>query len=224
SGEVDVNACSYDVAPMTAHCDVRVRTDDAAKAKPQRNGGAANGTIGNNGAYDPAYLQSAYNVASAAAASGGGAGQIVAVVDAYDDPNVVGDLALYRSHFGLPACPSGSVSPQASGCVIQKVDQQGGTSYPQPNAGWATEIALDVEMVSAICPKCQILLVEANTNFLTDLGAAVNEAVALGANVVSKSYGAGEESSEDAGRAGYYAHQGIAVVAKHVGRGCGGQC
>src|SRR5262249_54167588 len=129
----------------------------------------------------------------------------------------------YRSHFGLPACPSGSVSPQATGCVLQKADQRGGTFYPPPNPGWATEIALDVEMVSAICPKCQILLVEADTNFLTDLGAAVNEAVALGANVVSNSYGAGEYSTENADSAAYFAHAGIAVVASTGDSGFGVQ-
>jgi outer membrane protein assembly factor BamB len=223
SGEVDVNACSYDVAPQVAHCDVRVRTDDAARAKPQRNGGAANGTVGNNGAYDPSYLQSAYEVASAAAANGGGAGQIVAIVDAFDDPNVATDVPSYRSFFGLSACPAGSVSPQATGCVFQKVNQTGGTSYPAPNAGWATEIALDVEMVSAICPNCQILLVEANTNFLSDLGAAVNEAVALGANVVSNSYGSSEYSAENADSTAYFAHKGIAVVASTGDGGFGVQ-
>ena len=222
SGEVDVNSCSYDVAPATARCDVRVRTDDAAKARPQRNGGAANGTVGNNGAYDPSYLQSAYNVASAAAANGGGAGQIVAIVDAFDDPNVANDLAFYRSYFGLPACQTGSVS-QATGCIFQKVDQNGGTSYPAPSASWSTEISLDVEMVSAVCPKCQILLVEANSNLLSDLGAAVNEAVALGANVVSNSYGSSEYSTENGDSAAYFAHEGVAVVASSGDSGFGVQ-
>src|SRR6185437_11452010 len=188
-GEVDVNVCSYAVDVEAAHCDVRVRTDSGAHAaKPGRNGGSPAAALGNNGAYDPAYLQSAYNVASAAAAHGGGAGQIVAIVDAYDDPTVASDLASYRSFFGLPACPAGTVSPASSSCVFQKVSQSGTTSYPPPDAGWATEIALDVEMVSAICPACQILLVEANTNLLSDLGTAVNEAVSVGANVVSNSY------------------------------------
>jgi outer membrane protein assembly factor BamB len=222
-GEVDVNACSYDVAPQLARCDVRVRTDAAAKAKPQRNGGAANGTIGNNGAYDPSYLQSAYNVASAALTHGGGAGQIVGIVDAFDDPNVASDLAFYRSFFGLPACATGPVSSQATGCVFQKVNQSGGTSYPTTSRSWSTEISLDVEMVSAICPKCQILLVEANTNLLSDLGAAVNEAVALGANVVSNSYGSTEYSTENADSAAYFAHEGIAVVASTGDSGFGVQ-
>jgi outer membrane protein assembly factor BamB len=218
---VDVNVCSYDVGAESAHCDVRVRTDQGAKAKPGRNGGSPAAALGNNGAYDPAYLQSAYNVASAAAAHGGGAGQIVAIVDAYDDPTVSSDLASYRSFFGLPACPAGTVSPASSSCVFQKVNQSGGTSYPAPNRGWSTEIALDVEMVSAICPSCQILLVEANTNFLSDLGAAVNEAVSLGANVVSNSYGAGEYDSESADAAAYYAHPGVAIVASSGDSGYG---
>ena len=221
AGEVDVNVCSYDVAPKAAHCDVRVRSDNAAKSRPQRDGAAASGVVGNNGAYDPSYLQSAYDVASAATVNGGGAGQIVAIVDAFDDPNVASDLASYRSFFGLPACPAGSVSSQATTCVFEKVNQSGGTTYPSSNASWSTEIALDVEMVSAICPKCQILLVEANSNFLSDLGSAVNEAVSLGANVVSNSYGGSEYSTENADSAAYFVHQGVAVVASSGDSGFG---
>src|SRR6185437_14213298 len=109
-GETDVNVCSYAVVARAAHCDARVRTDSAAaNARPARRVAAPQAGVGNNGAYDPAFLQSAYNVASAAAADGGGAGQIVAIVDAYDDPNVASDLAQYRSFFGLSACPAGTV-------------------------------------------------------------------------------------------------------------------
>jgi outer membrane protein assembly factor BamB len=224
NGEVDVNVCSYAVAAGAAHCDARVRTDDRAKnARPAHNGKATPNAIGNNGAYDPSYLQSAYDVASAAAARGGGAGQIVAIVDAYDDPNVASDLASYRSFFNLSPCPSGTVSSAATGCVFQKVNQSGGTSHPPANAGWATEIALDVEMVSAICQKCQILLVEANTNAYTDLGASVNEAVALGANVVSNSYGGGEFNGEQTLATSYYRHPGIAVTVSSGDSGYGVQ-
>lgn len=233
-GEIDVNACSYDVAPKTAHCDARVRSDPAGNAKPQRSGAAvgnsaagnsvtATSAVGTNGAYDPSYLQSAYGIASAAAAYGGGAGQIVAIIDAFDDPNVASDLAAYRAYFGLPACPAGTVSAGATGCVFEKVNQAGGTSYPSPDSGWSTEIAIDVEMVSAICPKCQILLVEANSSLLSDLGTAVNQAAALGANVVSNSYGSDEYSSENADSAAYYQHPGLAVVASSGDSGFGVQ-
>jgi subtilase family serine protease len=123
---------------------------------------------GVGGGYSPADLRSAYNLPSESA----GSGQTVAIVDAFDDPNAESDLAVYRSHYGLPACTT------ANGC-FKKVNQKGETTkYPSPEAGWAVEISLDIDMVSAACPKCHILLVEATsaTNpttgnlFVTDFG------------------------------------------------------
>ena len=222
-GEADVNVCAFALPRGFAHCDAHLRTDARAqRARPQRAGGARPFTLGDEGAYSPAYLQSAYNVASAAAADGGGAGQTVALVDAYDDPHVESDLSHYRSFFGLPACPAGSVSEAASGCVFEKIGQSGSrTSFPIANSGWSLEISLDVEMVSAICPKCQIVLVEANNNSYGSLGAAVNEAVKLGANVVSNSYGGEEFSEEPGASATYYEHPGVAIVASAGDEGYG---
>ena len=88
----------------------------------------------------------------------------------------------YRAHYGIGGCTS------ASGC-FRKVNQSGGSSHPAPNAEWSEEISLDLDMVSAVCPSCHILLVEANTELSTDLAAAENEAVALGATEISNSYG-----------------------------------
>src|SRR3569833_2582093 len=133
--------------------------------------------------FGPAELLSAYNLPS------GGAGQTVAIVDAFDDPTAESDLAVYRQQYGLPPCTT------ANGC-FKKIDQRGGTDYPPPDAGWAGEISLDVDMVSAICPSCNILLVEADANFMDNLGTAVNQAVAQGAKYVSNSYGGGEGSDE----------------------------
>jgi subtilase family serine protease len=221
-GEADANVCSYAISLGQAHCDLHMRLDSAARAdRPARRAGAS-GTIGNGGAYDPSYLQSAYNVASAAAAAGGGVGQIVAIVDAYDEPNISSDLAYYRSYFGLPACPTGTVAPSSTGCVFEKVNQAGSTSsLPAGDSGWGTEISLDVEMVSAICPKCQILLVEANSNAMSDLGSSVNAAVALGANVVSNSYGGGEYGNETSDTTNYFDHPGVAITASAGDNGYG---
>ena len=212
NGEVDVTVCSDDVAPGTAHCNAHVRTDDAAKqARPLRSGMTSpSGTLGNNGAYDPAYLQSAYNAPS----STGGAGQVVAIVDAYDNPYAERDLATYRSLFGLAPCTT------SNGC-FRKVNQRGGTTYPTANSGWGSEISLDVQMVSAMCPRCGILLVEADSASVLNLGLAVNEAVALGANVVSNSYGASEYSSETYDAHNYFDHPGVAVVASSGDGGYG---
>ncbi|HEY0778437.1 MAG TPA: hypothetical protein VGD56_10785, partial [Gemmatirosa sp.] len=101
--------------------------------------------------YGPSDIRAAYGLTSVSASGGGG--QTIAIVDAYDDPNAESDLAVYRSHFGLPACTT------ANGC-FRKVNQSGGTRYPSANAGWAEEISLDLDMASAVCPNCKILLVE----------------------------------------------------------------
>ncbi|MFL5627708.1 MAG: peptidase S8 [Ktedonobacteraceae bacterium] len=160
--------------------------------------------------YNPADLQSAYNLPSSTA----GSGQTVAIVDAYDDPNAESDLGVYRSQFGLPACTT------ANGC-FKKVNQSGGTKYPRANGGWAQEISLDLDMVSAICPNCHILLVEASSNSLANLGAAVNEAARLGANEISNSYGGGESSSDTSYDTSYYNHPGIVITASSGDNGYG---
>ncbi len=162
--------------------------------------------------YGPADLQSAYNLAAAAASAGGT--QTVGIVDAYDDPNAASDLSVYRSQFGLPPCTT------ANGC-FRKVNQSGGTSYPRANGGWAQEISLDLDMVSAICPNCHILLVEANSSTLANLGTAVNEAVRLGANEVSNSYGGSESSSDPTYDTDYYKHAGVAITASSGDNGYG---
>jgi len=97
--------------------------------------------------YGPADLQSAYKLPTT-----GGAGQTVAVVDAYDDPNAEADLGVYRAKFGLPTCTS------ANGC-FRKVGNFGSNVLPAADSGWAQEISLDLDMVSAACPGCNILLV-----------------------------------------------------------------
>jgi subtilase family serine protease len=156
--------------------------------------------------YGPADLQTAYSLPTS-----GGAGRIIAIVDAYDDPNAEGDLAVYRSKFGLSACTT------ANGC-FRKVNQSGGTTYPRADAGWAEEISLDLDMASAICADCHILLVEATNNSFANLAAAVDRAAQMGANAISNSYGGGEYSGEVADQS-HYNHPGIAIT---VSSGDGG--
>lgn len=160
--------------------------------------------------YGPSDLQSAYALPSSA-----GSGQTVAIVDAFDDPNAESDLATYRSQFGLPACTT------ANGC-FRKVNQRGGTTPPAADAGWAGEISLDVDMVSAVCTQCHILLVETDDNSLDNLGAGVNTAVSLGAKYVSNSYGGSEDSSET-GSDTFYNHPGVAVTASSGDGGFGAE-
>jgi hypothetical protein len=151
--------------------------------------------------YGPADLASAYDL------PGTGSGQTVAIVDAYDNPNAAADLATYRAQYGLPPCTT------ANGC-FRKVSQAGTTSYPpvDSSGGWEVEESLDIDTVSAVCPRCHIDLVEANSSSLSDLGTAVDEAVALGAKYVSNSYGVGDFSGEN-GYDAYYNHPGVAVTA-----------
>ncbi|MDH6112148.1 subtilase family serine protease [Kitasatospora sp. MAP12-15] len=160
--------------------------------------------------FGPSDLLSAYNLPA-----NGGAGQTVAIVDAYNDPNAESDLAVYRAQYGLPACTT------ANGC-FKKVSQTGSTSsLPSNNSGWAGEISLDVDMVSAIAPNAHIILVEAKTATTANLGTAVNEAVKLGAKFVSNSYGGSESSSDPSYDTSYYNHPGVAITASSGDGGYG---
>ena len=187
--------------PSVAEClsRVMVRSDRTPLATAQPTNG-----------YFPADLQTAYKLPS----STGGAGHTVAIVDAYDDPRAEADLAAYRSAFGLSPCTT------ANGC-FRKVNQSGGTRYPRASTGWAQEISLDVDMVSATCPNCKILLVEASSNSLTNLGLAVNQAAQLGATEISNSYGGGEYSSETGDESTYYRHPGVPVTVSSGDSGYG---
>jgi subtilase family serine protease len=157
--------------------------------------------------YNPVDLQAAY------ALSGGSSGT-VAIVDAYDDPNAESDLAVYRAKFGLPACTT------SNGC-FKKINQNGGSSPPRANTGWAEEISLDLDMVSAICPNCHILLVEASSNSFANLVAAVDRAASTpGVVAISNSYGGGEYSGE-VGDQSHYHHPGIAVTVSSGDNGYG---
>lgn len=121
----------------------------------------------------PSDLQKRYNLPS----STKGSGQIVAIVDAYDNPNIASDLATYRTEFGLGTAK------------FTKYNQDGQTSnYPSGNVGWGVNKDQEVEMVSAACPKCTIYLIEANTDNGGDLQAAEVEAVKLGAHIVTNGY------------------------------------
>jgi hypothetical protein len=161
--------------------------------------------------YGPADLQKAYGMTSAAATKGGD--QTIAIIDAYDAPRAEADLAVYRAKYGLPPCTS------ANGC-FRKVDQNGGQSFPQTERSWAQEIALDLDMASAMCPHCKLLLVEASSASAASLATAANTAAALGATQISNSYGGPEFPSETYFEQ-YYNHQGVAVVASSGDSGFG---
>ncbi len=155
------------------------------------------------GGLTPAELASAYGYEPQT----GGTGQTVGIVDAYDDPAIESNLATFDARYKLPACSA------ADGC-FKKVGQTGSTSsLPSADTnGWSVETSLDVETVHAVCGKCKILLVEADSELNGDLAAAVNEAVALGATEVSNSYAGPEEGVGTAEQAAYN-HPGVPIVA-----------
>src|SRR5271163_3134440 len=180
-------ACLAVVVPPTTTGSLKGSPAEAtsAIASPSYTG------TGIGGGYGPADLRSAYNLPSESR----GSGQTVAIVDAYNDPDAESDLAAYRSQYGESACTT------ANGC-FKKVNQTGGTSYPASNAEWSVEISLDVDMVSAACPNCHILLVDASED----------EAVTLGATEVSNSWVGAEESNETSTDK-YFDHPGVPITA-----------
>jgi subtilase family serine protease len=194
-----------------AACNAWVRTDVAGKPGP----------VATVSGYGPSDLRSAYGLASLAGSAG--AGVTVGIVDAFDDPTAFSDVNTYRAQFGIPAlasCTPSSINASTTACFA-KSDQNGGTRFPRKNGGWAQEISLDVDMVSAVCPKCNILLVEATTNSLANLGTAVNRAVILGSEAVSNSYGGGEYSAETTDENTFFNHPGVAITASSGDAGFG---
>jgi subtilase family serine protease len=157
----------------------------------------------------PTQLRSAYKITS-----NGSSATTIAIVDAFGYPNAESDLATYRSTFGLSACTT------ANGC-FRKVNQTGGTTFPAANTGWEQETALDLDMASAMCPSCKILLVEATSASFANLAAAVNTAARLGAHVISNSYGGGESGTASVEAS--YNHPGVAVTVSSGDAGFGVQ-
>jgi IPT/TIG domain len=183
---------------------VKVAGHYALPQGPQLEGG------GEGGGYDPADLQSAYKIPTT-----GGSGQTVALVDAFGYSAAESDLAKYRERYGLPACT------KASGC-FERLNQKGEQGhYPKEGgseeAGWQVESALDLDMVSAACPSCHIMLVEAENPYIANLGTAVNAAASAGATEISNSYGLPEQVCPGTGgeceeAASDYSHAGVAIT------------
>ena len=210
-----VRTCSATPAAGHAACESWRRTDIRGGVTPDAR------PLATPSGFGPSSLRSAYNLASAAAANG--AGTTVGIVDAYNDPNAFSDVNVYRSQFGIASmtsCSPSAVASSTSPCFA-KSSQTGTTSYPSTDGGWAEEESLDIDMVSAVCPKCNILLVEAKSSSYADLGTAVNEAVKLGAKYVSNSYGGSDSSSSTSLETSYYKHPGAIITASSGDGGYG---
>lgn len=168
--------------PNAAACDAHVVVDQNGKPR----------TLTSPAGYGPSQFQAAYNHNGVT----GSPSQIIAVVDAYDNPKVYSDLSVYDNQFGLADLSLCTAGSSATVPCFQKIYQTG--SAPAVNSGWALESSLDVQIAHAVCPQCSILLVEAKSSSYSDLMAAVDLAVHSGAYVVSNSYGSGEFSGETA--------------------------
>lgn len=192
------------VGSGSARCHADIVTDSAGNAV----------TNTTPAGYVPSDLRSAYGIPASSGAPG--TGPTIAIVDAYHDPNAASDLNTYRSQFGLGACPT------SNGC-FQQVSQTGTTRYPRSNGGWSQEISLDVDMASALCSSCKILLVEATSNSFGNLLAAEDYATSHAA-VVSNSWGGGEFSLETSSSYdGHFNRPGVPITVSSGDEGYGAE-
>jgi subtilase family serine protease len=189
--------CATPSSPTVAACHALKLVDDSGQAVSP---GGRTITPQAISGKTPADIQSAYKLGGLSAG-----GRTVAIVDAYGYAKAEQDLGVYRAQWGLPACTT------ANGC-LKVMNQTGGTSLPRYDNGWAQEQALDLDAVSAACPDCKIVLVQASSASLTNLGTAVNTAAKQpGVVAISNSYGGGDLADSSYGS--YYNHPGIAVTA-----------
>ena len=189
------SVCGHDTAHVEARCFAKVVTDAAGNIRE-----GLNPTLSRNAVpagFGPTDLRAAYKITSAGSSS-----YTIAIVDAFGYPNAEADLATYRSQYGLPSCTT------ANGC-FKKVGQNGGNPPTRVDVGWGQETALDLDMASAMCPSCHILLVESTNDYLNNLAAAANYAAAH-ANAVSNSYGGSESGTTSYESA--YNHSGVAIT------------
>ena len=219
-GLADKDVCAPPV-PGVARCHAKVVTE----AKNGQRYAEQSYTTG----LRPVDLHAAYDLAAIPDPSPTftGNGRTVAIVDAYDNPNAAADLVAYRQQFGLPLCPTQATTPSAddlTSCFFTKVNQLGKPTPPAANVSWGQEIDLDIEMVSATCPDCKILLVEANSASFADLGTAVDTAAGARVTAMSNSYG-GSEFRGETGSAynGHFNHPGIAITVSSGDSGYGTQ-
>ena len=154
-----------------------------------------------SGSYTPADLRTMYDLPAFTGTP------TVAVIDVGHDRQAAADLAHYRSYFHLPACTS------ANGC-FREVNQSGQTTkLPAEVREWDLETALDLQMVSAVCPTCHLLLVDADSSWISDLGPAIRTATRLGAHYVSMSWAGSESPQERQDDAAYLSEPNVTYVA-----------
>jgi len=205
-----MSVCGHMQIAGAAHCYAKVVTDargNILNGKPDLNRNTT------PSGYSPASLQAAYRITPPSGTPG--SGPTIAIVDAYGYPSAESDLNTYRTQYGLGACTT------QNGC-FKKVNQNGVQgSYPRTDTGWGQEQALDLDMASAMCPTCKIVLVQATSATYTNLAAAVDRAALMGAAVISNSYGGSESGSNS--YESHYNHSGIAITVSTGDSGYGVQ-
>ncbi len=188
--------CPGPASPGSARCFAHVVTDS--------HGSPATSSLPPG--YGPSQFHGAYSLPTNATSA-----QTIAIVDAYDDPSIRNDLTAYDNKFGIPDLPT--CSSTVTGACFVKVNQSGTTSpLPSKNAGWALEIALDVETAHEICQTCKVVLVEAASSSGANLDAAEETAVKLGATEISNSWGTENEYSAEEAENAHFNHPHIAIT------------
>ena len=191
----DENVESHPTADVcsggTYRCFAQIRTDVVSTDRSAKPAG-----------YGPADLIAAYHLSTTLSPTA-----TIAIVDAYNYANAESDLATYRAKYGLPACTT------ANGC-FKKVNQSGNATplphAPPSNDDWTVEAALDLDMASAACPSCKLILVEADDDQGDGLFVANTGAASLSPTVISNSWG-GPETGSEASEEHYFTHTGIAT-------------
>ena len=200
------SVCGHQTAQAEGRCFAKVLTDASGNIREGLNPNLTRNAVPSG--YSPTDLRQAYNITAT-----GSSQYTIAIVDAFGYPNAEADLAKYRSQYGLPSCTT------SNGC-FRKVGQNGGNPPTRVDVGWQQETALDLDMASAMCPSCHILLVESTNDYLNNLAAAANYAAAH-ANAVSNSYGGTEGGTSSYER--NYDHPGVAITVSSGDYGYGVQ-
>ncbi|MGA7354220.1 MAG: S8 family serine peptidase [Candidatus Cybelea sp.] len=206
--------CALPESPDRMECLSSVRTDfkPALQENPQAGGDAEGCPFGSNQGYCPIDLQEAYKLPSLSR----GHNRVVAIVDAYGYHNAASDLAFYRKTMGLPACSLESK-------CLRIVNQEGRPSplpgEPPANDDWKGEESLDLDMVSAICPYCKIILVQTNNNDTNNLYTGVKTAGNLHAKYIGASWGSGPEGGDNS----IFHQPGVVISAAAGDNGGGGR-
>lgn len=217
---VAATGCPTTPAPGEVTCLARSRPASAPSVEAMVSGARARASTpdsvlplvarNQSGSYTPSDLASLYRIPSGLAPT-----DTIGIIDVGSDPNTEAQMTYFRRSFQLPACS------RASGC-FREVAQDGSSRLPASNAAWTTEIAIDVQAVSGICPTCHILLVDASTAAVTDMAKAVLTATQLGAKYLSLSYGSPESASTALVRNTYYSNPNVTYVAAAGDSGYGG--